>query len=118
MDGIPIRFLVGDVALTGQLDGTPAGRALGRRLPLTGRFRDYEGVEVMTTLTEPLTGLDLSGEHEPKPGEIAWYEPLQVLAIYHGRVGSFAQLVRLGQVDEPAALPALGRRFTATIDHA
>ncbi|WP_409483394.1 cyclophilin-like fold protein [Arsenicicoccus dermatophilus] len=118
MDRMPIRIRVGDTTLTGTLDDSPAGRVLAARLPLTGRFRDYQGVEVMTTLAEPLTGLDLAGEHEPAPGEIAWYEPLGVLAIYHAPVGPWSQLVRLGQVDDHAALPGLGRRFTATLEQA
>jgi hypothetical protein len=54
-DGTPVRIILGDTVITGRLSDNPTPRDLATRLPLTLSFRDFNGVEKVAKLPQPLS---------------------------------------------------------------
>lgn len=119
MTGAPIRIIVGERVIEGQLSDSPAARALLARLPLTVEFSDYGGQEVLAKLPEPppLDGMP-TGDSAPA-GTIGYYSPGQVLVLYYRDVGYFNGIVRLGQMTgDYSTLAAWSSPRTVTLEAA
>ena len=118
--GTAVLLTIGDTTVAGELWDNPAARELASRLPLTLTFSDYGGVEKTAGLAPPLSMDGMPAGDDPDPGEIGWYAPDSVLVLYHGDVGAWDGIARLGTVDDSAIrLLADGPRdVTVTIEPA
>lgn len=115
--GTAVRLTIGDVTVHGELWDNPAARDLAARLPQTLAFGDHGGVEKIARLDPPLTMDGMPAGDDPDPGEIGWYAPSADLVLYHGDVGYWNGIARLGTFDaEGIALLADGPQdVTVTI---
>lgn len=94
-----VLVTVGDTTLRGQLWDNPAARDLATRLPLTLTFGDYGAVEKTARLDPELAMDGMPVGDDPNPGEIGWYAPSSDLVLYHGDVGYWIGIARLGTFD-------------------
>jgi hypothetical protein len=94
-----IRITVGDQTFTAQLADNPTARDLVDQLPLTLRFRDFNGVEKIAKLPRPLTMDGVPAGADPEINDIGYYAPSGDLVLYYGDVGYFTGIVRIGRVD-------------------
>jgi hypothetical protein len=110
-----VRFVLRDGdpdgvdAFAGVLDGDdPVAAAVAARLPLRLSLRDHGGVEKLSVLDPPLVISGPERSDSPGPGDIGYYAPGRCLVLYHGRVGSWPGLYRVGRFDlGPSALAQL-----------
>lgn len=96
--GTPIRIHVGDQNLDATLWDTPAGQGLLHRLQLTLRFSDFNGVEKVSRLADPLPMDGMPKGDDPQVGDLGWYAPAGTLVLYYGDVGYWDGIARLGRV--------------------
>jgi hypothetical protein len=94
-----IRITVGDQTFTAQLADNPTARDLVDQLPLTLRFRDFNGVEKIAKLPRPLTMDGVPAGADPEINDIGYYAPSGDLVLYYGDVGYFTGIVRICRVD-------------------
>jgi hypothetical protein len=94
-----IRINVNDQTFSGQLADNPTARDLVDQLPLTLRFRDFNGVEKIAKLPRPLTMDGVPAGDDPEINDIGYYAPSGDLVLYYGDVGYFNGIVRIGRLD-------------------
>ena len=68
------------------------------RLPLTLTIRDFNGVEKIADLPQPLTMEGVPAGDDPDINDIGYYAPSNNLVFYYGEVGYFNGIVRIGEV--------------------
>jgi hypothetical protein len=94
--GTAVQITIGDTTVDGELWDNPAARDLAARLPLTLTFSDYNALEKTARLDPALTMEGMPAGDDPNPGEIGWYGPSSDLVLYHGDVGFWNGIARLG----------------------
>jgi hypothetical protein len=94
-----IRITVNDQTFTAQLADNPTARELVDQLPLTLRFRDFNHVEKIAELPQPLTIDGVPPGDDPEINDIGYYAPSGDLVLYYGDVGYWNGIVRIGQLD-------------------
>ena len=99
--------------VSGELFDNPVAQQLGDLLPLTLAFDDFNDVEKVARLKRELALDGVPEADEPRPGEIAYYAPLQTLVLYYGSPGRWPGLVRVGRFDFD--LEALGALPDGTV---
>ena len=113
----PIRVIVGATVLTGRLWDNATARDLIAQLPLTLRFRDFNGVEKIAQLPRKLSMDGMPAGADPLPREIGYYAPSGDLVFYYDDVGYFNGIVRIGQFDGGVdAIVGQTGDFTARIE--
>jgi hypothetical protein len=95
---INIRMTVAGQTISAQLADTPTARHLAGQLPLRLRIRDYNGVEKVAELPQPLTTEGAPAGDDPDIDDIAYYHPLRNLVFYYGEVGYWPGIVRIGRL--------------------
>jgi hypothetical protein len=111
-----IELTIGADRVSGELFDHPVARELAGRLPLTLTFEDFNGVEKVARLDQPLTLRGVPEADAPAPGEIGYYAPTQRLVLYYGHVGRWPGLVRMGRfTHDLRALRDLPDGFTVEI---
>jgi hypothetical protein len=113
-----IRIIIGDQTFTAQLADNPTARDLLDQLPLTLRFRDFNGVEKIAKLPRPLTMDGVPAGDDPEINDIGYYAPSGDLVLYYGDVGYFNGIVRIGRLDDEdmSVIERQPDRFEVTID--
>jgi len=102
-----IRLTIGDTALRGRLDDTPAGRDFAALLPLTLTLTDFHATEKISDLPERLSTEDeVPRGTAGSAGDITVYAPWGNLALFYRDFTYTDDLIRLGSL-EPAAADAL-----------
>lgn len=91
-----VQLTIGETTVDGELWDNPAARDLIARLPLTLTFSDYNALEKTAHLDPALTMDGMPAGDDPNPGEIGWYGPSSALVLYHGDVGFWNGIARLG----------------------
>lgn len=81
------------------LYSNPVAADLAVRLPMEAVFTDFNGVEKVAPLENPLRVEGVPPEDSPNPGEIGYYAPARSLVLYYGTVGTWPGLVRIGRFD-------------------
>jgi hypothetical protein len=94
-----IRITVNDQTITAQVADNPTARDLVDLLPLTLRFRDFNGVEKIAKLPRPLTMEGVPAGDDPEINDIGYYAPSGDLVLYYGDVGYWNGIVRIGRLD-------------------
>jgi hypothetical protein len=113
----PIRVIIGDTVLTGQLWDNATARDLIAQLPLTLTFRDFNGVEKIAQLPRKLSMDGVPAGDDPFPRDIGYYNPSGDLVFYYDDVSYFNGIVRLGQFDGSLdAIVSQTGNFTARIE--
>jgi hypothetical protein len=109
--------IVGDTVLPARLWDNATARDLIAQLPLTLRFRDFNGVEKIAQLPRTLSMDGVPAGDDPLPRDIGYYAPSGDLVFYYDDVGDFTGIVRIGQFD--GSVDAIVRQtgdFTARIE--
>jgi hypothetical protein len=109
--------IVGDTVLPARLWDNATARDLIAQLPLTLRFRDFNGVEKIAQLHRTLSMDGVPAGDDPLPRDIGYYAPSGDLVFYYDDVGYFTGIVRIGQFD--GSVDAIVRQtgdFTARIE--
>ena len=94
-----IRITLNDQTLTAQLGGNSTAYDLVDQLPLTLRFRDFNGVEKIAKLPRPLTMDGAPAGDDPEINDIGYYAPSGDLVLYYGDVGYWNGIVRIGRLN-------------------
>jgi hypothetical protein len=92
-----IRITVADQTLTVELADNPTAQDLAGQLPLTLRFRDFNRVEKIAELPQPLTMEGVPAGDDPEINDIGYYAPSRSLVFYYGDVGYWNGIVRIGR---------------------
>jgi hypothetical protein len=113
----PIRIVIGDTVVTGELWGNAPAQALADRLPLTLEFSDLNDVEKTGRLDPPLPMTGMPDGDDPAPQDIGWYAPSNDVVLYYGDVGYWPGIARIGRIlDGIDTIAAQRGDFTATIE--
>jgi hypothetical protein len=117
---IDIRITVNDQTFTAQLADNPTAHDLVDQLPLTLRFRDFNGVEKIAKLPRPLTMEGVPAGDDPEINDIGYYAPSGDLVIYSGDVGYWNGIVRIGRLGakDMSVIKRQPDGFELTIDRA
>ena len=92
-----IRVIVGDTVLTGRLWDNATAHDLIAQLPLTLRFRDFNGVEKLAQLPRKLSMEGVPTGDDASPRDIGYYAPSGNVVFYYDDVGYFNGIVRIGR---------------------
>jgi hypothetical protein len=95
-----IRIIVDGKTRIAQLADNPTARDLLDQLPLTLSFRDFDQLEKIANLPEPLTTDGAPDGSDPDPGDLGYYAPSGDLVLYYGDVGYFNGIIHLGRFDD------------------
>lgn len=116
-EATPIRVTFGDNVVHAEIWDNPTGRSLLDQLPLTVQFSDFNGVEKIAELENPLTMSGMPASDDPEPQDIGWYAPSENLVFYYRDVGYWDGIARVGRfTDDVAPIVAQDQDFTAVID--
>lgn len=115
----PIRIVIGDSVVTGELWDNAPGQALRQRLPLKMTFSDLNAVEKTAHLEPPLPMTGMPAGDDPQPRDIGWYAPTGDVVLYYGDVSYWPGIARIGHITDGIDLIAdHDDDFTATIEPA
>jgi len=114
-----VRITIGKTVLTAQLRDNAAARSLVAQLPLRLSFHDFNGQEKEAKVPRPLSMHGMPKSADPRPGEIGYYAPTQMLVFYTTDVGRFDGIARIGRFDGSiAAIKSRKSDFVARIERA
>ncbi|WP_204836957.1 cyclophilin-like fold protein [Mycobacteroides salmoniphilum] len=94
-----IHIVIAGQTISAHLYDNPTARELAQRLPMTLTFRDFNRLEKIASLPEPLTTQGVPAGDDPEVADIGYYGPTQDLVLYYGDVGYWNGIVRVGQFD-------------------
>jgi hypothetical protein len=115
----PVRITIGDIVLTGHIFGNSTANDLEAQLPLTLTFRDFNGVEKISSLPHRLSVEEMPPGDDPKIGDIGYWAPEGNLVFYYGDVGYWTGIMRIGEFDgDVGVIAEQSGDFTATVDRA
>jgi hypothetical protein len=104
-DSMKLNIILKDKTLTATLNDSPASREFAALLPLTLQLKDYAREEKISDLPSRLTTEGSPEGTAAKKGDITLYAPWGNLAIFYKSHSYVSGLIKLGQLDEPDALP-------------
>ncbi|WP_347113923.1 cyclophilin-like fold protein [Leclercia sp. S52] len=87
-----------------------------RSSPLTLQLKDYAGEEKISDLPSRLPTASSPAGTAVKKGDITIYAPWGNLAIFYKSHGYERGLIKLGQLDEPDALPVHPDSYSARFE--
>ena len=93
-----LRITVAGQTVTAELNDTPTAQDLARQLPLTITLDDFNNVEKVGELPQPLTMDGVPAGADPEINDIGYYQPSNGLVFYYGDVGYFTGIVRIGHL--------------------
>ena len=92
-----IRITVDDEVITARLADNPTAQDLVDQLPLTLNIRDFNRLEKVAKLPQPLTMEGVPAGDDPEINDLGYYAPSGDLVFYYGDVGYFNGIVRIGR---------------------
>lgn len=105
---VNITLMINQHEVHAELYDHPVARELLELLPLELVFNDFNGVEKVAVLDQPLTLAGVPDADAPSPGELGYHAPSRGLVLYYGNPGKWPGLVRMGGFNfDLAALRAL-----------
>ncbi|QHM69967.1 cyclophilin-like fold protein [Mixta intestinalis] len=111
-----INIILNDKILTATLNDSPASREFAALLPLTLQLKDYAREEKISDLPSRLTTEGSPEGTAAKKGDITLYAPWGNLAIFYKSHNYVSGLIKLGQLDEPDALPLRPDAYSARFE--
>ena len=116
---VRVRVLVGGQVFAAELYDNPTARDLADRLPVELTVNDLHGTEKTGRLPFALTTDGVPRGSDPEVDEIGYYAPGQDLVLYHGDVGYFDGIVRIGRFEGSiASIGELPDGLAVTLDRA
>ena len=115
-DVMKINIILNDKTLTATLNNSPVSREFAALLPLTLQLKDYAGEEKISDLPSRLTTEGSPEGTSAKKGDITLYAPWGNLAIFYKSHSYVPGLIKLGQLDEPDALPVHPDTYSARLE--
>ncbi len=115
-DTMKLHIIINDQVIAATLNSTPASQAFAKLLPLTLALKDYAGEEKISDLPARLPTDGLPAGTAAHKGDITVYAPWGNLALFYKNHGYAAGLVKLGQLDNPDALPVKPASYTAKFE--
>jgi len=100
-----LRIIFDDKTVTATLNDSQTSREFAALLPLTLKLKDYAGEEKISDLPGRLSTAGSPAGTAAKKGDITIYAPWGNLAIFYKPHGYANGLIKIGQLDEPDALP-------------
>lgn len=94
-----IKLLINETEVHGELYDHPVAQELFNLLPLQLVFDDFNGVEKVAVLDQPLNIVGVPDSDAPSPGEIGYHAPSRGVVLYYGSPGKWPGLVRMGRFD-------------------
>lgn len=111
-----LRIVLEDKTMTATLNDSQTSRQFAALLPLTLKLKDYAGEEKISDLPARLTKEGSPEGTAAKKGDITIFAPWGNLAIFYKSHGYVTGLIKLGQLDEPDALPVHPDSYTARFE--
>jgi len=111
-----LRIILDDKTITATLNDSQASRKFAALLPLTLKLKDYAGEEKISDLPARLSTAGSPAGTAAKKGDITIYAPWGNLAIFYKPHGYASGLIKLGQLDEPDALPVHPGAYSARFE--
>ncbi len=113
-----LRITIGGQTVTAELNDTPTAQDLARQLPLTITLDDFNNVEKVGELPQPLTMDGVPAGADPEINDIGYYRPTNGLVFYYGDVGYFNGIVRIGSLSaaDMELIRSQTGNFTITIE--
>lgn len=96
---INISIIVNGQKTEAVLDDTPAARALYKRLPLELNFEDFNGMEKIGYLSDPLPTDGEPEGCETQSGDLCLYEPWGNLSVFYKDFRYSKGLIKLGHIE-------------------
>ena len=115
----PITITIADTVITARLADNATAHDLAAQLPLTLTFTDFNQVEKIAKLPQPLSMDGVPAGADPDIRDIGYYAPSGDLVFYYGDVGYFNGIVRIGRFDTSMdQIERQGDTFQARIERA
>lgn len=111
-----LNIILKDKTITATLNDSPASREFAALLPLTLHLKDYAGEEKISDLPSGLTTAGSPAGTAAKKGDITVFSPWGNLAIFYKPHGYVTGLIKLGQLDDPDALPIQPDAYSAKFE--
>ncbi len=111
-----LQIVLNDKTVTATLNDSQASREFAALLPLTLQLKDYAGEEKISDLPTRLTTAGSPAGTAAKKGDLMVFSPWGNLAIFYKPHGYVTGLIKLGQLDEPDALPVHPDSYTARFE--
>ncbi|HGM8660295.1 cyclophilin-like fold protein [Serratia odorifera] len=111
-----LNIIIDGYARTATLNHSQASKDFVALLPLTLTLQDYAATEKISVLPSRLTVSDSPAGTAARKGDITFYAPWGNLALFYQDHGYASGLVKLGQFDEPGAVPSQQKSCTARFE--
>lgn len=115
-NSMKLQIILDDKTITATLDGSQTSREFAALLPLTLQLKDYAGEEKISDLPSLLTTAGSPAGTAAKKGDITIFAPWGNLAIFYKPHGYVTGLIKLGQLDDPDALPVHPDAYSARFE--
>ena len=96
--GGAVRIEISGRSIRAELNTTATAQDLRSQLPLTLDLVDYNADEKVADLPRPLSTEGVPAAADPEVNDLGYYQPQRRLVFYHGNVGSFPGIVRIGRM--------------------
>lgn len=111
-----LRIILDTKTITATLNDSQASQEFAALLPLTLKLKDYAGEEKISDLPGRLSTAGSPAGTAAKKGDITIYVPWGNLAIFYKPHAYANGLIKLGQLDEPDALPIHPHAYSARFE--
>lgn len=111
-----LRIILDDKTITATLNDSQTSREFIALLPLTLKLKDYAGEEKISDLPSRLSAAGSPAGTAAKKGDITIYAPWGNLAIFYKPHVYANGLIKIGQLDEPDALPIRPDAYSARFE--
>ncbi|MDY4376827.1 cyclophilin-like fold protein [Pectobacterium brasiliense] len=111
-----LQIILNDKTITATLNDSQTSREFAALLPLTLQLDDYAREEKTSDLPSRLSTAGAPAGTAARKGDLAIYAPWGNLVIFYKPHGYVTGLIKLGQLDEPDALPVRPDSYTARFE--
>jgi len=115
-NAMKLNIILKDKTITATLNDSPASREFAALLPLTLQLKDYAREEKISDLPSRLTTAGSPAGTAARKGDITLFAPWGNLAIFYKPHGYVTGLIKLGQLDDPDALPVQPDAYSARFE--
>lgn len=111
-----LKIILQNKMLTATLNDSQTSREFAALLPLTLQLKDYAAEEKISDLPARLTTAGSPAGTAAKKGDLTIYAPWGNLTIFYKPHGYVTGLIKLGELDQPDALPVQPDSYTARFE--
>ncbi|MCU6668192.1 cyclophilin-like fold protein [Enterobacteriaceae bacterium H4N4] len=111
-----LNIIVNNQVITATLNARQASRDFAALLPLDLQLEDYAGEEKIGMLPAQLSSTDSPKGTPARKGDVMLYKPWGNLALFYKDHVYADGLIKLGQLDDPDALPLPPSSYSARFE--